>query len=107
MQEMLRIFAPLTKYGVTSTVWDIVLSRDATLLGCAPGQMRNAVSFLEMLDMTPVQVFYAKLTLSCRLEHITHGYCQNMTPLQAYILGVSFAHVYCEYRLCSKSQPVI
>lgn len=56
LQEMLRIFAAITKFNAVSTVWIKVLGRNPMLLSCKVEQMRNAVSFLEMLDMTPAQV---------------------------------------------------
>ena len=56
LQEMLRIFAAITKYNAVNTVWMKVLGRNPTLLSCTVDQMRNTVSFLEMLDMTPAQV---------------------------------------------------
>ena len=57
LEEMARIYGVLSAYDAKQTIWIKVLMRDATLLSCTPEQMRNAVSFLEMLGLSPQQVF--------------------------------------------------
>lgn len=54
---MARIYGVLTAYDAKQTIWYKVLMRDARLLSCTPEQMRSAVSFLEMLGLSPQQVF--------------------------------------------------
>ena len=56
LQELLRIFGAIAKYNPTDTVWIKVLQRRPALLSCTVDQIRNTVSFLEMLDMSPAQV---------------------------------------------------
>ena len=60
LQEMLRIFAAITKFNAVNTVWLKVLGRNPTLLSCSVDQIQNTVSFLEMLDMAPAQVMATK-----------------------------------------------
>ena len=58
LQELLRIFGAITKFNADDTVWIKVLQRKPTLLNCTVDQIRNTVSFLEMLDMSPAQVMF-------------------------------------------------
>ena len=53
---MARIYGNLSAYDVKKTIWYKVMMRDARLLSCTPEQMRSAVSFLEMLGLSPPQV---------------------------------------------------
>ena len=59
LQEMLRIFAVITKFDPVSSTVD---------------QMRNTLSFLEMLDMTPAQVKVWDLQSFSRLNHIWRSF---------------------------------
>ena len=55
VREMLRLYSPLEAADAAAIV-DRTLAHEATLLSCSVEGMRNAVSFLEMLDMAPTQV---------------------------------------------------
>ena len=50
------VYGAQDKFEADATVRKKVLDRDATLLSCTAEQIRNTVSFLEMLSMTPAQV---------------------------------------------------
>ena len=56
LQEMLTVYGAQDKFEAKATVWHKALERDATLLSCTAEQIRNTVSFLEMLNMKPAQV---------------------------------------------------
>ena len=53
---MLIVYGAQDKFEASATVRHKVLERDATLLSCTAEQIRNTVSFLEMLNMKPAQV---------------------------------------------------